>query len=242
MKNAVTKMERVKRIMLAGLASLATCLAPASFAEPLPLTAVKPAPSKQEVEAQMLAIEAANSVVAAPELSARIERDLGAIRLAFPATEHIRARPRWEPTSLLVGIEPAVREKVLARTYGHWDAANRAYEIREIDTRMLQSGDLGIVILRFAQAINAPKIANEYAALTGISYAEPDTAAGDGPDICLVQHGSTNIYVFDDASGDCPSGCIEHTYTAYSTEPNNVAPELIQEAKKTDFPSCARWL
>jgi len=230
-------------ITLGVVAALVACAAPGIHAESLPLTAVKPAPTKQEIEAQLLAIEATGSLVAAPDLAARVAEELGAIRLNFPKVEGVRARPRWEPTSLLVAFvpDPQVRAKVLARTYGAWDAANRTYEVREIDTRMLQSGDLGIVILRFSQAINAPKVAGEYSALPGVTYAEPDGSAGDGPDICLAMRGTAHYYVFDQAAGDCPAGCLEHEYTAFKVEPNQ-APLAVPDVKKSDYPECSKWL
>ena len=223
------------------VAALVACAAPGIHAESLPLTAVKPAPTKQEIEAQMLAIEATGTVVAEASLAERVAQELGAIRLNFPKVEGVRARPRWEPTSLLVAFDPPVRDKVLARTYGAWDGVNRTYEVREIDTRMLQSGDLGIVILRFSQAINAPKLAGEYSALPDVTYAEPDGSAGDGPDICLAKRGTTHYYVFDQAAGDCPSGCLEHEYSAFKVEPNQ-APVAVPDAKKPDYPECSKWL
>lgn len=230
-------------VSLAIIAALAACAASTiqAQAEPVPLTSVKPAPSKAEVEAQILAIEASGNILAPPALTERIANELGDIRLAFPNIEGIRARPRWEPTSLLVAFDPPVREQVVARNYGHWDAANRNYEVREIDTRMLQSGDSGIAILRFSRAINAPKVASEYAMLPGVSYAEPDGLAGDGPDICLAQRGTTHFYVFDQASGDCPAGCLEHKYWVFKVEPNQT-PVATPDAKKADFPECTKWL
>ena len=41
---------------------------------------------------------------------------------------------------------------------------------------------------------------------------------GAGPTICAARDGDLIHYVFDDASGDCPAGCIHHDYTHYTAD------------------------
>jgi hypothetical protein len=58
----------------------------------------------------------------------------------------------------------------------------------------------------------------EYGALSGITGAEPNLG-GDAPDVCLEVQGDQHFYIYDQADGDCPAGCIEHRYFGFEAGP-----------------------
>ena len=41
---------------------------------------------------------------------------------------------------------------------------------------------------------------------------------GDGDDVCLLIDRTKHFYVFDAGSGDCPAGCIDHTYWGFAID------------------------
>ena len=94
--------------------------------------------------------------------------------------------------------------------------STRAYGVAQIDTHRLEKR--GAVALTFAGRYNMPLVAEEYARLPNIRYAEPNYMAGDGDDVCLLIDGTKHLYVFDAGSGDCPAGCIDHTYWGFAVD------------------------
>ena len=69
-------------------------------------------------------------------------------------------------------------------------------------------------------------LAEEYGKLPGVTHSEGNGFGGDGPTICATKGPTTWHYVFDDASGDCPAGCIDHAYRHFTTEPDGAVMDL----------------
>ena len=113
------------------------------------------------------------------------------------------------------GTEAAIQ----AGTYTAWDCPNDLY----VDLSI--SVESWAVVLELKGIYNVAPLAAEYGALPGVQWAEPNGVFGDGPTICGTIDGETYHYVFDNASGDCPAGCISHAYTYYTTQIGS-APQL----------------
>ena len=60
-------------------------------------------------------------------------------------------------------------------------------------------------------------LAQEYPKLPATRRAYPNWFAGDWGDVCVTPGPDEWHYVFEEASGDCPSGCIDHTYHHFVT-------------------------
>ena len=174
-----------------------------------------PAPGKglPIAEAEQLTLEAMGALVAPEEVVARVASELQTLRLERHEVAGIEARPSWDLHELVLAFDAAAAQAIAEGTYAAWDDLNTHYGVTEVRADLLESS--GMVVLRFASAYNAPLLAQEYRPLPGLRYAEPNVIYGDGSDICLCIQGDDHVFVFDSASGDCPSGCTDHFYLGY---------------------------
>ena len=149
------------------------------------------------------------------ELAGEIAEVIHAVRTAHPDVAGIWARELVRPDTLILAIEPPLAQPVR----GMFDDSGRVVALRtggpELDSLNDAVGLRGAKLLNastvlfcFAPVLNVPAAAAAYAGLDGISHAEPDAFVGDGPDIEAARVHGTWYLIFRDASGDCPSGCI----------------------------------
>lgn len=160
----------------------------------------------------MLAIEATGELVAPEHVYQRIVSDLAQIRAQNDAVQSISAMEGWVPGELLMGFDDIGFAAVKDGTYTDWDCANAHYGFTGANAKSFY------VLVSFDHRFNVPLLANEYAQLPHVEYAEPNGFAGDGNDVCVSIDKEKYSYVFDAGSGDCPAGCIQHVYWGYSTE------------------------
>ncbi len=178
---------------------------------PPPTTKVLPLPSGVSAteESDQLVLEATGAFVPAGELSSQVAAELEVIRTAYAEVAGIYAMPSWSMTSILGSLEDDAYAAYQSQSYTAWNELNKRFGLTRVE---ILSEDLGIFALRFSAHYNAPLLAVEYAAVPGLRYAEPNFVGGDGDDVCLCFDGDAHVYVFDQGTGDCPAGCIEHTY------------------------------
>ena len=165
------------------------------------------------------------------ELAREAEDMLRMVRAAHPGVAGIHARELYRPDTLILGLEPPM----LQRVQGMFDASGRMVTLRtgapELDSlnaelRLRGAKLLGpaAVIFCFGPALNSPAAAAVYAGLDGISYAEPDTHAGDGPDLDAARVDGDWYLIFRNAWGDCPSGCINEQLSFFVVSGGTVRP------------------
>ena len=165
------------------------------------------------------------------ELAREAEDVLRMVRAAHPGVAGIHARELYRPDTLILGLEPPM----LQRVQGMFDASGRMVTLRigapELDSlnaelRLRGAKLLGpaAVIFCFGPALNSPAAAAVYAGLDGISYAEPDTHAGDGPDLEAARVDGDWYLIFRNAWGDCPSGCINEQLSFFVVSGGTVRP------------------
>ncbi len=162
-------------------------------------------------EAEMLAIEASGGLVAPASVYERIAGDLAVIRAGNAEIHGIEARPSWVPEDLILIFDDEGKAAVAAGTYTAWDCLNARYGMTAITQHSF------FVVLRFAHRFNAPVLAAVYGMLPHVTSVSADGAFGDGNDVCVAIDGDRYHYVFDAGSGDCLSGCIDHTYWGFTT-------------------------
>jgi hypothetical protein len=124
----------------------------------------------------------------------------------------ITYRAGYPGDELVVSADSATLSAMQGGSYTDWDCANDWYGLTGT------SYSVDFAVLQFPGTFDIPSLATEYAAFPGVTAAEPDYLAGDGPSLCVTPAGTTWNYVFDDASGDCPSGCIDHAYFYFTSE------------------------
>lgn len=181
---------------------------------PLATAAELAATPRSNPSTELLAIELEPGLTARAGIFDRLDADLRAIWGASPAIDGIGYRAPHDGRTLLVGMEAASLDAVAAGTYDAWDCANEAYGLLRV-----QPGS-SWVLLELEGTYDLDALAAEYAALPGVTYAEPNLRMGGGSSVCVDRDGETWHYVFDVAWGDCQSGCTDHEYHHFSTEPD----------------------
>jgi hypothetical protein len=187
-------------------------------------------------DAEFLAIEASGAFVAPEDLYQRIARDLALVRTAIPQVQEVQHMPPFLP-GVLLGLTEAAAEKARAGTYGAWDCLN-AYYGGEVE--WVGSG-LPLASVKHKPRIDTRQLAEDYARLPGVSYATSNGPAGDGTDICVSIEADAYVYIFDDAGGDCPSGCTEHRYYGASVRTDGSVTVLGVWDPALDVPSPPDW-
>ena len=89
-----------------------------------------------------------------------------------------------------------------------FDTLNAKLELRGIKT----FDSIGSVIFCFREGLNIPVAIEAYSTVSGIQYVEPDVFLSDGSDIETLKVNENWFFVFRNAWGDCPSGCIHQEF------------------------------
>ena len=217
---------------------------------PRPESTPCPGPASQRSDAAILADRIAGhdsgqlllNLACLEELEREIAGALRVVRAAHAEVAGIRARERYRPSMLILGLE----RPLLQRVQGMFDPAGGLVSLRTGDpgldalnarlglrgARFLES--LGVIFC-FGPELNVMAAAAAYSRLDGVSYAEPDARVGDGPDIAAARVNGDWYLVFRHAWGDCPAGCINEQFSFFAITGGGVA-----QADPSGAP--VRWL
>ncbi len=167
---------------------------------------------RARTEIEQLAITLGTGLTADPEIYERLVMDLEAIWDLTEAVDGVTYLPPHDGRSLLLGVDATTQAAIDDGTYTAWDCANEAYGL---DTVQVSSS---YVRVSFDGIYDLDLLAEEYADLPGIDFAEPDYLVGDGDTVCVTPEPAAWNYVMVVGWGDCPSGCIHRHYHHYATE------------------------
>ena len=171
-----------------------------------------------------------------------IARVLGLIRVVSPEMVEVSARLKWEPGTLILGLEPSLFEAVsvglpeerisgpFCTGHPEFDALNAAVGLRGVEILPFEYA-LAIVI-RFHPRECVHSATISYHGIEGIIYASPDFVLGDGSDIEVLWSDGKWYAVFRKAWGDCPSGCIFselHFFVEHEGDVKRIDPERVAE-------------
>ena len=172
-------------------------------------------------------------------LSDEIARVLGIIRSTWPEMVEVNARPRWEPGTLILRLEPSLFKAVslgLPEEDGvsapfctgrpEFDALNAAVGLRGVEIFPLKY--VLAVEIRFDPREHVYSAGASYEKIEGVIYARPNSMLGDGSDIEVLWSEGKWYAVFRRAWGDCPSGCIFselHFFVEHQGEVERIEPE-----------------
>jgi hypothetical protein len=176
---------------------------------------------RADVNLELLAIDLdPGKVVAGEATYQRVVRDVGAIRAKEPAVAKIGYFPHHDGRTIGFVLPLETAAQIEAGTYHAWDCLNETYGAK-LPPELIRIGNAAEVFayLELKGNYSVERLAAEYARLPGITSTEGNGVGGDGPTICVTAGPSTWHYVFDAASGDCPAGCIDHTYRHFTTDP-----------------------
>jgi hypothetical protein len=161
-----------------------------------------------------LALKLSSGIVADQAIYDRVVRDVTAIRGSAPQIADVGYTPLFDGRSLLLTVDSPTYDAMMGGRYDAWSCLNDAYSAKDFSFVNFGSFAVGFT-LRGNYEIT--RVAMQYRGLPGVKGASPNLFGGDGPTICVTRDGATWHYVFDQASGDCPAGCIDHQYTHFST-------------------------
>ena len=180
---------------------------------------ISPTESDSEILAIRLLFETGDLLVdeerlqrLADEIADVLER----VRTQHPRTENIHARSRYMPRQLLMKLEPELYDVVagiledggepvpLDTGFQQFDELNGRLGLSIVD--LFDIGNLAL--LCFDEHVNVEVAMVRYTIAVGVTYAEPNSMVGDGPDIEVRKDENEWSVNFIDAWGDCPAGCI----------------------------------
>ena len=143
---------------------------------------------------------------------------LSAIRSLYPETANVKARETYEDRKgVILGLDPDVFASVsrvagsgsgpFALRTGHarFDTLNALLGVRAVG----MFPRFGSVVFHFDPTADLDHVAMQYSSLVSeVRSVDLDVLLTDGPDIEVSASQGTWFFVFRDAWGDCPSGCI----------------------------------
>ncbi len=164
-------------------------------------------PHLENREAEMLAMTLANSRRAPLDIYQRIQSDLAAIRIAYPQLVTVIDDPDYATNQLLVGLQSG-------QPLDEYYALNDYYLVQSEEDHTF------FRLLEFCDNINALVVAEDYAALDAIAYAEPNWLIGIDDFITVEAAGDIYTYDIDDGFWDCFDGCDCHRVYQFEVDGN----------------------
>jgi len=194
--------------------SLLACFALACDDDPV---ADRPADSQPDVvaedrEADEAALWLSRELTSPPELYQTIHNDLVVIRGAYAGSVpkvSVKFRPLWVPSMIILSVDDDLKQQLLAGQPTSLDYLNGVMQAIEVDTSKLEMPGLGFLVISFAGRKHSQRLAELYRTVPGVTAADPNGWYGDGPQLYPWRSPEGGMsYLFRDAFGDCPAGCI----------------------------------
>ncbi|NIN01462.1 MAG: hypothetical protein GTO24_26225 [candidate division Zixibacteria bacterium] len=182
---------------------------------------------KDNEEAELMALCLSGELVAPDSLYDRILNDLADIRASFgdtiEAVTLIEFRAPWVAGCVMIGFDDTTFQQILDGQYHAWDTLNEQYQVIQMHTMPI--GGSGAVLLIFAGRLHPRRLAEIYAPLPGVRTTHPNGIIGDCPNVYARDTEDELTYLFRNAWGDCPSGCIYSEYCYFVFE--GAQPRLV---------------
>lgn len=146
-----------------------------------------------------------------PELYDTIHDDVIAIRAEYGASVpklSIGFRTPWVPSMVIVAVTEEVKQQILGGDTAALDFINQQMNAIEMDTSKLDRPGLGWILIRFDGRKHPRRLAEAYGAVDGVTWAQPNVYFGDWSQWYPWRIPGGMSYLFRDAWGDCPAGCM----------------------------------
>jgi hypothetical protein len=167
---------------------------------------------KDNEEAELIALYLSEELIAPNSLYNQVLKNLAAIRSTFgddfEPINHISFTPPWIAGCLIIRFDDTTAQKIANDEYHAWDELNEKYQV----TDTTDISPLGTIALYFEGRLHPWRLAELYVNLPGVVYTELNYRIGDFPNIYPRQTITGITYLFRNAWGDCPDGCIENEY------------------------------
>lgn len=165
----------------------------------------------EDREADEAALWLSRELTSPAELYQTIHNDLLVIRGAYAESVpkvSVKFRSLWVPSMIILSVDDGLKQKILDGEPTSLDYLNGAMQAIEVDTSRLETPGLGWLTIRFAGRKHSQRLAEMYTTVPGVIWADPNHWAGDGPQVYPWRIPDGISYLFRDAFGDCPAGCI----------------------------------
>ena len=162
-------------------------------------------PRRDNLEAELLAMELRGTLRAGNADYNRILRDLGLIRAAYPELITVIEDPEYVPNQLIVKL-------IDGQPTGGYEALNDYYQL--VSEEVYSWGR----VLTFCDNLNTPVLADQYDALPETQYADPNWMIGYDDEITVTDAGLAFRYVIDDGFWDCFDGCDCHRTWTFNVD------------------------
>lgn len=181
---------------------------------------LRPSPStvpevpRDNREAEEAALWLSGELFVSDQAYETMASDLAAIRREFEATiprVDIEFSPPWVSGVLLMGLTDTGVSEIRNGTFEALYDLNIAYHLASMDTSRFDH-TVPSIVLTFRGRLHPERLAEEYAALDHIRYAEPNGIFGDRSNVYPWQSTGVRTYLFREAWGDCMAGCIHNRF------------------------------
>ena len=208
----------------------ATVLAVAVFLSSAPSQTAFGQSGNAKWEAELLALELSGEILPPVDLTNKIHEDLELIREIYPPMSSISARPNWVVGEVLVGLTDDAVNDFRNGEYDAWDPLFVDLGTPDISTTLLR---FGTVRLSFDQPYHPDVLAQRFANVNGIDYAQSNGIIGGGNDV----EANPPLYTFYERFGDCPAGCIHEESWLFDVSNDMVIPVVGSSLDECDFNS-----
>ncbi len=187
--------------------------------------------SDEQAEADRMALLLGGQLRAPNGLASRIAADLRAVRSeygeAIPPIRGIHYTEPWSH-SVLLGLTDTAYALYEKGSYHEWDSLNRQFggSVRRVGSE----GKL--LAVAFNKDLHPRLVEEAYFKLPGVHWVGPNSLYGDNPQVYPRQNGDEMTYLFRDAWGDCPAGCIYSHYWYFVCDSRHV-PMLVGDYEWT---------
>ena len=202
----------------------------------LPSAAEIAATPRADQNLELLALRIAGGIVADQGTYDRVVRDVGAIRELDDRVAGIQYFPQGDGKSIGLAPDAATYTAMHAGQYRAWDCLNQTYVVTDTVFQDAKPPFEANVYLTLKGIYDITTVVMQYGALVGVKAFDNGPDGGDGPTICVTRESDVWHYVFDQAGGDCPSGCTEHTYYHFTTTAAGVIASLGEIPDTEDSP------
>ncbi len=181
-------------------------------------------PRESITYAENLAVTAIGGFVASEADYLRIRADVSALPSPFSYVPPVAV----DGKALTLQLDPIPYSEVRESRYLR--SAYRPCALRVYDLHFTYfQPDLHVVHLFLKGTYNTRLLVPQFRRLPGVVAAYADQLSRfNGPTYCLTAEGAHFHYLLDDASGDCPAGCQQHTYYHFESLPGS-KPQLVTQ-------------
>lgn len=192
-------------------------------------------------EAELAALWLSGELTAPLDLYGAIAADLDSIRTEYADSTllaSVEFFPPWVPSQIVTQLTAEGVKRLRDGDFAEFDSLGVEFGITKVDTASLWQ-HLRVASLSFSGLKHPARIAQAYAALPEVVFAEPNRFVGDWSNVYPWKITGGMSYLIRYAWGDCPAGCINSIFWYFRVR--NGVVEYVGRVQKPDEPDPSWW-